>query len=714
MIRRLLFRFIGWGRPADPGRRARPAAALDPLRDTDRPDATFEQAWRGTIRRRLLVVLAFLSVWGVVIEARLVQFQVFRHAEFAADARNQQQNQIPLVPDRGDIVDRHGRILAYSVDDRAIIADPSSIADPAGTTKELCAALGDCTRSERRAIVAKLSRNGKYAVVRQARFVSPEQAQEVADLKLDGITLMSQARRFYPNKDLGAQVIGFARLDNVGLSGIEATYDRDIRGKDGLAVLLRDARRKLLETRVERAPTAGSTLELTLDLYLQYITERELDAGVKANKAKSGSAIIMDPHTGEILALANYPTFNPNAYWEFPADALRDRAVQDFYEPGSTFKVVTASAALQEGVVKPTDIIDTDPGYITFPGRRPIREAGGHDYGRLSFADVIIKSSNVGAIKVGLRVGADRLSRYVRRFGFGQTLAPDFRGASPGMVWGPQDLNDSDLASMAMGYHIGVTPLQMVTAVSAVANGGTLFEPHVVRAIIRDGRRRVIEPKPLREAINADTAATLTTIMEGVVARGTATAAQLDGYRVAGKTGTTNKVGEDGRYSPTDYNASFVGFVPARRPVFAIIVVIDTPRAGHHYGGDVSAPIFKRIAQAALRQYGVPPTVNPAAPVIVAADSAAPAVQPIAARQRRPVVELAGGRVLMPDVRGLGARDALRALGAIGVSVHLDGSGFVVTQTPGPGAAVDPGSWSTLQLGRTDPRARPSGGGGRP
>jgi cell division protein FtsI (penicillin-binding protein 3) len=690
---------------------ARPAAAFDPLRANDGPDAAFEQVWRRTIKRRVLVVLTLVLLSGGAIEARLVQFQVFRHAEFAADARRQQQGQIQLVPDRGDIVDRHGQVLAYSVDAEEIVADPSSIPDPADTVRQLCAALGDCTQSERAELVSRLSGPGQYAMVRQARFVSPQQATRVADLRLHGITLVTQARRFYPNGDLGSQVIGFAGIDNAGLSGIEATYDAVIRGKDGLAVLLRDAHRKLLETRVERAPTTGATLELTLDLYLQYIAERELDAGVKANDAKGGSAIIMDPHTGAILALANYPTFNPNAYWEYPADRLRDRAVQALYEPGSTFKVVTASAALQEGVIKPTDVIDTNPGYISFPGRPPIREAAGHDYGVLSFEDVIVKSSNVGAIKVGLRVGADRLSRYVHRFGFGQALAPDFRGENAGMVWGPADLNDSELASMSMGYHVGVTPLQMVTAVSAVANGGTLFEPHVVRAIVRDGHRDVIQPNALRTAINRDTAATLTQIMEDVVVRGTATAAQLDQYRVAGKTGTTNKL-EDGHYSPTDYNASFVGFVPARRPVFTIIVVIDTPRAGHHYGGDVAAPIFKRIAEAALRQYGVPPTVNPVPPVIVASDTSAPAVQPTAAGTSQPVVALAGGRILMPDVRGLGAREALRVLGAVGLSVHVKGAGVVLVQTPGAGAAIDPGGWSMLQLGQPAEDTRLSPGGG--
>ena len=269
-----------------------------------------------------------------------------------------------------------------------------------------------------------------------------------------------------------------------------------------------DARKHRLETHVEREPEPGASLELTLDTYFQFVAERELKAGVIANKADAGSVVIMDPATGEILALANYPTFNPNAIGPSTADALRNRATQDVYEPGSTFKIVTASAAIEEGVLKPTDLIDCNPGSIVFPGRKPITEAKGHNYGVLSFEDVIVKSSNIGAIRAGLRVGPERLSRYVHRFGFGQALSPDLIGESRG-IWNPNGLDDSGLASVSMGYQVRVTPLQMAPAASGVANGGLLMEPH--RACGRARRRPgPVAPKILRRAISQETAQTLT------------------------------------------------------------------------------------------------------------------------------------------------------------------------------------------------------------
>ena len=359
-------------------------------------------------------------------------------------------------------------------------------------------------------------------------------------------------------------------------------------------------------------------------------------------------------------------------------------------------------------MLKATDLIDCNPGVITFPGRKPITEAKGHNYGLIPFEDVIVKSSNIGAIKVGLRVGAERMSRYVHRFGFGEALGTDFAGQSGGIVCSTDQINDSALASMSMGYQVSVTPLQMVTAASAVANGGTLFEPHVVRAIVRDGQREVVAPKVLRQAINPETAATVTTFMEGVVERGTAKAAQLDRYQVAGKTGTAQQI-VDGRYA-NQYNASFVGFVPSRNPVFTILVVIDTPRQGGHYGGEVAAPIFKRIAEAALRQMGVPPTIRPIPPIVVTASDER-VVPPQVLPTVIPVMTPVGDRKIMPDVRGLGARDAVRALGAMGLSVRLRGSGFVAAQTPEAGRLVESGEVSVLDLRRTLPDPSKSSGG---
>ena len=680
---------------------------IDPLQTGDRPDAAFESSWRAGIRRRIALILAILGLWTLSVEARLVQLQVFQHDALVASALGQQEHVSKLRGKRGDIVDRNGEMLAFSVDNDDVVADPRGIKDPARTAELICRALGDCDAADLAAMAEKLSSSRKSATL--ARQISEQQSARIADLKLSNVTLVPENHRYYPKTDLAAHVLGGVNIDNTGVGGIEAAYDSLIRGHDGRVLVQKDAHRNRMQTWVQQAATVGATLELTIDQYLQHIAERELRAGVEENRALGGTAIVMDPRSGELLALANYPTFNANIAGQYPDDVRRNRAVQEIYEPGSTFKIVTASAALQEGVIKPTDLVDTNPGWIQIGSRKPIKDT--HENGVLSFEDVIVNSSNVGAIKTGLRVGAERLDRYIRRFGFGQLLAPDFRGESAGMVTSLAHMNDSAIASMSMGYQVGVTPLQMAAAASAVANGGVLMQPHIVRAVVHGHEREAVTPKMLRQPITPETAAALTTMMEEVVTRGTGRSAQLDDYRVAGKTGTANKV-VGGRYSETEFHASFVGFVPSRQPAFTILVVIDTPRAGHHFGGDVAAPIFKRIAEASLRQRGVPATINPAPPVVIVADAGAPAAQPVRATVLPSIIQL-GGRTLMPDVRGLGARVAVRLLGNIGLSVSLIGSGVVTAQTPAPGEAVESGGSSVLQLDRLPAEPRQPGSGGR-
>ncbi|HUU35385.1 MAG TPA: penicillin-binding protein 2, partial [Vicinamibacterales bacterium] len=555
--------------------------------------------WRRTIRRRAFVAGVCLATWAAGIEARLVYLQVFQHADMLARAVRQQNRVLEAQARRGEIRDRNGRLLAYSVNVDTIYAVPSEIADAKAAATALCGALEHCGAGDRRELETRLAKGGAFANV--ARFVSPQVAQRVAALDLEGVGFIKEPRRFYPNKELGAQVLGYVGVDNLGLGGIEAAYDKVISGHPGKILVQIDARRRAFSS-VTVPPTMGATLELTIDEYLQHIVERELEAGVTANKAEGGTAVLMDPNTGEILAMASYPTFNPNDFGAVTAERRKNRAVTDLYEPGSTFKLVTASAALEEGVMAPTDLIDTSPGYIRFKSRQ-IDDT--HNYGVLSFADAIVKSSNVGAIKVGLKLGRDRLGDYVSRFGFGRTTSSDFPGESPGIVWNAQRLNDSALASVSMGYQVGVTPLQMVTATAAVANGGRLLKPHVVRAIVRDGVRTATEIKEVRRVISQRTAAELTTIMEDVVTVGTARGfAQVEGFTVAGKTGTAQKL-VNGAYSHRDYNVSFTAFVPSRKPVFAVVVVIDTPRNGHYFGASVAGPIFKRIADAALRHVGI-------------------------------------------------------------------------------------------------------------
>jgi len=651
--------------------------------------------WRPTLKRRMATALGLLVVWAIGIEARLVYLQVIRYSDLASRAERQQSYTIKAPAKRGDIVDRHGRILAYSVDADTIYAVPSEIADVDRTAAAVCGALGDCEAKDRQAIAEKIRKGKYFAYVR--RQVWPDQAKRVADLQLDGIGFMKESRRTYPNRDLASHVLGYVGVDNGGLSGIEATYDSFISGRAGTVLVQTDAHRRAF-SRVERPPTSGASLELTIDEYLQHVAEKELREGIQWSGASSGSAVIMDPYTGEILALANAPDFNPNDYRDAREDTRRNRAIQDLYEPGSTFKIVTASAAFETKSVTPNTIIDASAGNIRF-GSRLIRDD--HNYGVLSFTDVIVKSSNVGAIKVALRVGPEKMGDYVQRFGFGKPSSPDFRGENPGIVWDVSKLSDSALASVAMGYQVGVTPLQMAAAVSAVANGGELVQPRAVRAVIRDGKRLTVPRKVLDRAINPETAATLTEIMEEVVVRGTGTKAQIPGFTVAGKTGTAKKLVNGSYRGHSDYNVSFVGFAPSRKPVFAIVVVVDSPHRVSPYGGVVAAPIFQKIAAAALRHEGVPQNINAPAPLLVTRrdettqQTSGPVTSP-------PIVTLAGAPVF-PDLTGMSAREALRVLARLGLSVRLHGAGVVAQQLPAAGTPIDAAVTAVLRLDRRAP-----------
>jgi cell division protein FtsI/penicillin-binding protein 2 len=653
--------------------------------------------WRAVVKRRIVWAAVALLLWSVGIEARLVYLQVYEHAELSARAERQQMSSKAVPAKRGEILDRRGHVLAYSVDADSIYAVPSEIAQASSAAAALCGALQDCAPKEQQMIVEKFRKQRSFVYVR--RQVTPEQARRVADLQLDGVGFMTESRRFYPNKELASHILGYVGVDSDGLAGVEATYDNLIKGRSGTVLVQTDARRHAF-SRLERPPTTGASLELTVDEYLQHVAERELRAGVASSGAAGGSAIIMDPNTGEILALANAPTFNPNAYRDFDDNQRRNRGIQDLYEPGSTFKIVTASAALEEKVMAADALIDTSPGVIRF-GSRVIDEDKHHNYGLLTFTDVLVKSSNVGAIKIGLKVGAERMSEYVRRFGFGHPSSPDFRGENAGIVWSASKLSDSALASVSMGYQVGITPVQMVTAVSVVANGGELLQPRIVRAVLRDGTRTAVPRTLVRRVINKETAFELTSIMERVVTAGTGKKAQIEGFAVAGKTGTAQKV-VDGYYSSRDYNVSFVGFVPSRRPAFAIVVMVDSPHAVPAYGGTVAAPIFQHIAQAALRHYGVPPTVDAAPPILVAQHEPStmertatqvehPAILPVSRPDGTPVV---------PDLRGLSARESLKLLAQLGLTARLRGVGVVTRQQPEAGAPIDRGSEATLWLGR--------------
>ena len=671
-----------------------------------------DHSWRRTLKRRLVVAAVLGVAWTAAIEARLVYLQVIQYDFLIKEAKKQQLDTVTLDARRGDIYDRNGRLLAYNVDADSIWADATQLSDPRATVAALCAVLRDCKRPEQEQYISRISKRTEDGRLKQfvwlRRQISPDKALAVTKLQLNGVYLKKETRRYYPQREVAAHLLGYVGDGNIGLAGLEQKYQTDVGGEPG-KVLMQIDRKQRPFSRVEQPPTPGASLLLTIDSNLQRVAERELAAGVEWSGAGGGTAIVMDPMTGEILALANAPTFNPNAFNDFSEEVRINRATQYVYEPGSTFKVVTAGAALEEHVARPTDLVHTSPGVMRF-GSRVIDEAKGHNYGTLTFEEVIVKSSNVGAIKIGLQVGAERLSAYVTRFGFGaRTSQDDFGGESRGIVWKASDLTPSAVASVSMGYQVSVTPMQMAAAVSAVANGGQLLEPRVVKAVIRNGVQTSFPSKVVRRVLSADVAAQLTTIMEGVVERGTAKAAQIEGFTIAGKTGTAAKTLKTGGYSTSDYNVSFVGFVPSRHPVFTILVVIDSPHKVSPYGGTVAAPVFQKIAASALRLRGVPPSLNPPAPLVIARREAVHQ-QPVSGPADA-VVTLAGATsespAVLPDLVGMNVRDAALALVRLGLTPQVNGSGYVVaSQRPAPGSALDDIDTATLWLERR-PRLDP-------
>ena len=686
-----------------------PAAALNDdhlIREAQQHEADARRVqevardWRPLVWRRVGVMAAILVVWVVAIGARLVDLQVRRYEEFVSRSERQRNRTLVVPAKRGDLLDRNGRVLARSADGDVIVADPQLIKDEERepVARQLCAAIKACDAEGRALILDRLSRPRRSVYL--WRRANADDAARVSDLKIRGVSLLREERRYYPNRQFAPHVLGFVGDDNDGLAGIEATYNAQIAGRPGKALLQADANR-VPYAREQTPPTAGAALELTLDWYLQYVAERELAEGVAEAGARGGTVVIMEPRTGEILALANWPSFNPNAFRDAPEDHRRNRAIQEVYEPGSTFKIVTAAAALEEGIVSPTQTLDVSPGYVRIGSRR-VDDV--HAYGLLSFTDVIVKSSNVGAIKVGLRLGAERLGYYVRQFGFGQKALGELPGETAGIVWDPRSWNDSVVASVSMGYQVGVTPVQMAAAASVIANGGELVAPRIVRAAIRDGRRVATPRRVVRRVVGADTAHTLTAIMEEVVERGTARQARLEGFTVAGKTGTSAKT-EIGGYSKSRYSASFVGFLPSRSPALTVLVVIDEPDSGRrYYGGEVAAPVFRRIAESAMRYLGIGPTVDPGPRVLVARGDSAPetaSAPPDGGMVPAASVQAEGDDpTLMPDLLGLSAREAVRLLSRRGLRAVVEGDGLVAGQDPPHGTTTVPGMECRLWLRR--------------
>lgn len=549
--------------------------------------------------RRYSLLVLMLAGFGIIL-FRLVTLQVLQAAELTARADRQHQKSVTLEGARGTVIDRHGKVLAMNVEVPSIFGVPTSLDNPANAARFLSPVL-----HIRREEIEKKLRQEKHFVW-LARKIEPEQGHRLEQLSIDGIGMVMEGRRFYPKGPLLAHVLGFVGMDGIGLEGLERRYETQLHGEKRMTILQRDALGRTVFPKGlrEQVPAAGHALTLTIDEVIQYIAEKELEQAVDHSRAKSGTIIVLEPQSGAILAMAVSPRFDPNAVAALTADRWRNRALTDTYEPGSTMKVVVAAAALEERVMMPGSMLFGENGRMT------VASTTIHDHeklGWMTFAEMIQKSSNIGAAKTGMLLGESRLYRYLQAFGFGQRTDVDLPGEVAGLLKSPREWGRRSLASISMGQEVGVTPLQMVSAVAAIANDGVLMKPYVVSGM-RDQKGQLVKetfPHVKRRVVSPATARTLTTILEGVVTSGTGTKAAIPGFRVAGKTGTAQKVDpRTGAYSSALSVGSFVGFVPADSPRLAMIVVIDEPQ-GEAWGGVVAAPVFRRVGEQVLTYLGV-------------------------------------------------------------------------------------------------------------
>ncbi len=687
--------------------------------------------------RRTLFVAAFVAFWMLGISARLVHLQVTRHDNLVARARQQQQDAIETSPTRGPVLDREERELARTIDTTSVFVAPDEFKQDKNDTDAQVAAAIDCTAQslssllglDQKAVFDQINeaKNSGRRFLWIARRIAPDKADLLEKLELTGVHTRKEPKRYYPNGSLAANVLGFVGLDGKGLAGIEQVYNEKIVGEPGKIFVEKDSLGRAYES-TEVLGQPGQSIILTIDQSIQYQAEAALTTAIQQSGAKAGTAIVLDPHTGDILALANAPTFDPNDVGAASPAARNNWALQNIYEPGSTFKVVAFSAAIEKGLAKPEDHIDCQMGSITV-AKRLIHDH--HPFGVLTLADALAKSSNVAAIKLGLRVGDPTMFDYITRFGFGARTGIELPGETAGLVRPLSRWQPSSIGSIAIGQEVGVTPLQMVAAFGALANGGVRIAPHLIREIRNANGVATYRPNPEQHrVISKETASALRGMLEGVTLNGTAKKAQLDGYTAAGKTGTAQKIDpKTKKYSSTKFVASFVGFAPVNNPAVVIIVVIDEP-GGSYHGGDVAAPVFRQIAEQILPEMGVIPDTDFKNPELVAVAVQTPAQisaqrqdeknREIEARQQEtrnltmPQVSARDNRggeivyavanknaVLMPDLRGRSVRDVARACSQLGMQVEARGEGGrVVAQTPQAGAELRTGQIVYVDFGR--------------
>ena len=696
-----------------------------------KPDTRTAKPDRSRLERRRLIVGVLCFVWFGFIAARLYYLQVIQYTDFMGRAQRQQQRTIEVAPPRGAIYDRQMNPLAMSLGVDSVYAVPSELTQP----QIVASLLARVLKVDEDDLRNHFQTNHSFCWVK--RRVTPDEATRVRALNLKGIYFERETKRFYPKGDLAAQAIGYVGLDDKGLGGIEYALDDQIEGKPGRVLLASDARRRTFHS-TEWAGIPGKSVVLTLDEKIQYTAEKALAEEVATAQAVGGVAIVQNPNTGEILALANQPTFNPNDVNASSAAARLDRAVGWIYEPGSTFKSVTLSAALEENLTNPQEIINCQNGSIVLAGHTI------HDhkpFGDLSVTDVLANSSDVGAIKLGLRLGEDRFYRYIQAYGLGTKTDLELPGEERGLLRPPSHWSGISIGEISIGQEIGVTPLQMISAYSAIANGGILFQPRIVHDVFLGAHHDALAPATGRRVVSARTAEMMRQMLAAVVDHGTGKPAQLGGYTSAGKTGTAQKIDANGAYSKSQYVASFIGFAPALRPAVTVLVVIDSP-VGAHHGTDVAAPVFRSIAEQTLSYLNVPQDNPSRWPQIITPKpaktpdqkqedfmgflpsdrgsfgAATSPVQPASfSNQLSPdgtpqpgpldggvasstVVLGDGPLVTVPDFSGWAARRVAQECEKLGLDLNVVGSGLAVEQNPIAGFKVPSGTRIWVRMAR--------------
>jgi cell division protein FtsI (penicillin-binding protein 3) len=665
-------------------------------------------------RLRWLTIWVLAAVWMVAILARLTYLQLFQYSDYLAKAQRQQQRVFEITPLRGTIYDRKGRELAVDLPMDSVFADPAEIADASLVAHLLAGPLNDSSDDIETKIEAA------HTPVRLAKKLSPETVQRIEDMNLRGVFFQKENRRVYPQRELAAQILGYVDVDEKGIDGIEKSLDDQIRGRPGKMVVMADGKRRQYD-RSESAPDPGGSVTLTVDENIQYIAEKELAAAISDTHAKHGTVVVQDPNTGELLAVANWPAFDPNDAGKYTEDDRDDRAVNIPYEPGSVFKVLTMTSAIENHLATPTELIDCQMGSIVVAGRLI------HDhkpFGVLSVNDILVHSSDVGAIKIALRVGPQRFHEMVRQFGIGQLTGIPLPGEKHGLLPADNPWSLSSLASISMGQEVSVTPIQITSAISAVANGGMYYRPTIVKDIDSEGPAPDIPGPDPRRVTDEETAATVRGMMESVVLRGTGIPAQLDGYTAGGKSGTAQMIDPlTKRYSAANYTASFVGIAPLNNPAVTILVVLDSPIGGH-MGGDVAGPVFKRIAQQVLTYMDVPHDVTAPSTTEIAKNGKKGSFEGVETTPRpdnedadrnnfEQTVHRQNSRgnattvstgqasmVAVPDFTGRSVRSVIEECSKLGLDPSLIGEGVAVQQFPDPGTQLAAGSQVTVRFGR--------------